>query len=151
MFVIGAFVVILDQQNQVLLSHRRDMDLWNLPGGGVESGELPTEAAVREVREETGLEVVIDRLTGVYGKESHDELVFTFTANVMGGKLIETEEADEARYFDTQELPVNIIPKHIERIQDAVEQQDTVFRTQTAPSGREWLRILNQDDDESIE
>jgi 8-oxo-dGTP pyrophosphatase MutT (NUDIX family) len=53
---LGAFAIIFDEQNRVLLSHRRDMDLWNLPGGGVESGELPTEAVIREVKEETGLE-----------------------------------------------------------------------------------------------
>jgi 8-oxo-dGTP pyrophosphatase MutT (NUDIX family) len=36
------------------LCHRRDLDLWNLPGGGVQSGELPTEAVIRETQEETG-------------------------------------------------------------------------------------------------
>lgn len=151
MFAIGAFVVILDGQNRLLLSHRRDIDLWNLPGGGVESGELPTEAAVREVREETGLEVKIERLTGVYGKAGQDALVFTFTAEVIGGNLVETVEADEARYFDPRELPVNIIPKHIQRIHDALEHQETVFRTQTGPSGCEWLRFLNQDDSDVSE
>jgi 8-oxo-dGTP diphosphatase len=44
------------------------IDLWNLPGEGVESGELPTEAVLRETREETGLEVAVERLVGVYGK-----------------------------------------------------------------------------------
>lgn len=54
MFSIGAFAIILDEQSRVLLCHRRDFDVWNLPGGGVENGELPTEAVIREVREETG-------------------------------------------------------------------------------------------------
>lgn len=43
MFSIGAFAVIFDDRQRVLLCHRRDMDAWNLPGGGVESGELPTQ------------------------------------------------------------------------------------------------------------
>jgi 8-oxo-dGTP pyrophosphatase MutT (NUDIX family) len=51
MFSIGAFAVIFDDQKRVLLCHRRDMDAWNLPGGGIDSGELPTEAIVRETRE----------------------------------------------------------------------------------------------------
>lgn len=46
MFSLGAFAVIFDPQGRVLLCHRRDMDMWNLPGGGVESGELPDEAVV---------------------------------------------------------------------------------------------------------
>ncbi len=67
MFSIGAFAIILDDRQRVLLCHRRDMDAWNLPGGGVESGEMPTEAVIRETLEETGLHVAIERLVGVYG------------------------------------------------------------------------------------
>jgi 8-oxo-dGTP pyrophosphatase MutT (NUDIX family) len=50
-FSIGAFAILFDDQGRVLLCHRRDRDMWNLPGGGVESGELPTEAVVRETKE----------------------------------------------------------------------------------------------------
>ena len=59
MYTIGAFAILFDDRDRVLLCHRRDMDMWNLPGGGVESGELPTEAAIRETREETGWEVLV--------------------------------------------------------------------------------------------
>jgi len=52
LFTIGAFAFIFDEQGRILLCHRRDLNVWNLPGGGVESGELPTEAVVREVRED---------------------------------------------------------------------------------------------------
>lgn len=62
---IGAFVVIFDKKGRVLLSHRRDLDIWNLPGGGVENGEFPDEAAIRETREETGLKVKIKELVGI--------------------------------------------------------------------------------------
>ena len=60
MFSIGAFAIVFDEHRRVLFCHRRDMDLWNLPGGVVERGELPTETAVRETKEETGLDVVIE-------------------------------------------------------------------------------------------
>lgn len=60
MFAIGVSAVIFDARGRVLLCHRRDMDVWNLPGGVVESGELPTEAVVREAKEETGLEVSVE-------------------------------------------------------------------------------------------
>jgi 8-oxo-dGTP pyrophosphatase MutT (NUDIX family) len=46
MFSVGAFAIILDDQQRVLLCHRRDMDRWNLPGGGVISGETPWQAKV---------------------------------------------------------------------------------------------------------
>lgn len=56
MFTIGVFAIIIDSQERVLFCHRRDYDFWNLPGGGVESGESPWDALVREIKEETGLE-----------------------------------------------------------------------------------------------
>lgn len=78
MFSIGAFAIIFNEKGQVLLSHRRDIDVWNLPGGGVEPRELPNEAVIREVKEETSLDVVIERLVGVYGKTDKDEIVLFF-------------------------------------------------------------------------
>ncbi len=71
-FKLGAFAIILDTQQRVLLCHSRDLDLWNLPGGGVESGEAPWGAVVREVYEETRLRVGIERLAGIYSKRSCD-------------------------------------------------------------------------------
>ncbi len=50
MFTLGAFAVIFDQNDRVLLCHRTDCDLWNLPGGKLEENELPTDAVVREVK-----------------------------------------------------------------------------------------------------
>lgn len=134
MFTIGAFTVIFDKHNRVLLCHRRDLNVWNLPGGGVESGELPTEAAVRETREETGMDIEIERLVGVYGKPYQDDIVFVFTP---------TDEADECRYFALRDFPANTIPKHVERIQDAADNHpQPLFRSQTSPSTCEYLKQL---------
>jgi 8-oxo-dGTP diphosphatase len=149
-FSIGACAIILDERNRVLLSHRRDLDLWNLPGGGVESGELPTEAVVRETREETGLEVAVKRLVGVYGKKDKDEIVLAFTCHIVGGQLSVTDEADESRYFQADAIPPNTSPKQIERIHDALNcNAQPVFRRQTGPSSRQWVRQL-QDLGESV-
>ena len=143
MFTIGAFAIIFDEQDRVLLCHRRDMDAWNLPGGGVESGELPTDAVIREVLEETGLEVIIDRLVGVYGKIDKDEFVFSFICCAIGGHLSLTDEASENRYFEVENIPDNTNPKHVERIHDAVkENSQPIFRHQTAPSIKEMLKKL---------
>jgi len=145
MFTIGAFGIIFDKQGRVLLCHRRDFDAWNLPGGGVESRELPTEAVVREVREETGLEVAIDRLVGIYGKADKDELVFSFTCHVIGGALIATEEANECVYFEIDQIPVNTSPKQVERIHDAIKSGgELIIRRQTAPSTREMLEQFQE-------
>ncbi len=131
LFTIGAFAVIFDDAGRVLLSYRRDMDAWNLPGGGLEPGELPDAGACREVREETGLEVVAERLVGVYGKVYRNELVFAFLCRVVGGSLATTSESDESRFFLPDQLPANTLLKHAERIWDALEEYpQPVFRAQ---------------------
>jgi ADP-ribose pyrophosphatase YjhB (NUDIX family) len=133
--------MIFDEQGRVLLCHPRDNDVWNLPGGGVESGEMPTEAVFREVMEETGLEVEIERLVGVYGKIGKDEYVFSFICRVTGGSLYTSDDSIEYRYFEINHLPSNTAPKHAERILDTLDVQDQpVFRRQTAQSTQEMLK-----------
>ena len=58
MFTIGAFAIIVNTQQHVLLCHRRDMDQWNLPGGGVMHGETPWQAVIREVQEEGDMQLL---------------------------------------------------------------------------------------------
>lgn len=131
LFTIAAFAIIFNDEGSVLLCHRRDMDAWNLPGGGLEIGELPDECVVREVREETGLEVSVERLVGVYGKPGRNELVFAFTCKITGGGLKITSESDANRYFSPEALPTNTLLKHAERIWDAQDGSSMpVFRKQ---------------------
>jgi ADP-ribose pyrophosphatase YjhB (NUDIX family) len=124
--------------------------MWDLPGGQVESGELPTEVAIRETKEETGLEVVIERLVGIYGKVNKDELVFAFVCQVVGGQLSRTDEADECKYYAIEAIPQNTSPKQVERIQDALALDgQPVFRRQTGPTAREFLQALQAQMDAS--
>ena len=117
-FTIGAFAVILNEKKEILLCHRRDYDLWNLPGGGVEKGESPWQAVIRESKEETGLEVKIKELSGIYYKPSANEIVFNFICGIKGGKATVTDEADDIRFFNYKNLPKNIALKQKERIWD---------------------------------
>jgi 8-oxo-dGTP pyrophosphatase MutT (NUDIX family) len=64
-------VAIRDKAGRILLIHKIDNDLWALPGGGHDAGERITDTAVREVREETGLDVEIVRLVGTYTDPNH--------------------------------------------------------------------------------
>jgi 8-oxo-dGTP diphosphatase len=138
---IGAFAVILDEAGRVLLAHRRDYDLWNLPGGQVEPGEAPWQAVVREVREETGLDVVVTRLAIVDYRPERDELVFTFRCVVLGGAFTPNDEADRSAYFAPDALPHNTPPRHVERIQPAIALgPEPLLRVQPGPTTREWLR-----------
>jgi ADP-ribose pyrophosphatase YjhB (NUDIX family) len=139
LFSLGAFAVILNDRREVLLCHRTDMDLWNLPGGGVERGEAPWEAAVREAREEAGVEVEVERLVGVYAKPDQDVVAFAFLCRLVGGHLRTTEEADRVGFFAYEAIPQNTSPRQKERIHDALTSDVPVIRTQRGPSSKELL------------
>lgn len=139
-FIVAAFGFIFDENNKILLCHRYDYDLWNLPGGTMEAGESPWECVVREVREETGLEVEITRLAGIYNKSDKGELVFSFICKVVGGQLILNEEADKIEYFAIKDIPSNTSQKQVARIHDALEEKEIVLKNQTGKSSIELTK-----------
>ena len=89
--------VVTDDQDRIVLIRRRDNDLWALPGGGMELGESIVDAAVREVKEETGLDVEVTGLIGVYTNPRHvmaytdgevrQQFSLCFTTRLVGGDL----------------------------------------------------------------
>jgi 8-oxo-dGTP diphosphatase len=89
-----AYVFIFDEKNQSVLMVQNE-DSWSLPGGKREDGETLREAAVREAKEETGLEVVVHEIVHVSEKfiGPHHALFVTFRAEIVGGN-IQTEDAE---------------------------------------------------------
>jgi len=142
-FIVGLFALIFQDGEKVLLGRRRDYDIWNLPGGSLHRGETVTEGIVREIQEETGLTVEVERLVGVYSKPYRDEIVLTFRCRPVGGALRPTDEAVEWRYFSVDDLPRNLLPKHRERILDAARQQaSAILRAQHGPADLEVLGLV---------
>jgi ADP-ribose pyrophosphatase YjhB (NUDIX family) len=119
----GVTVAVIDS-GQVLLTRREDFRVWCLPGGAVDSGESVAEAAVREVREETGLVVQLTRLVGIYSRPtfppegSHEVL---FSAVPVGGSLQPAQgESLDVRFFDPSDLPDLLFWWHRRQIRDAL-------------------------------
>jgi 8-oxo-dGTP diphosphatase len=141
-FTLGVFAIIYDEQKNILLAHRRDMDLWDLPGGGMNHGELPTDTAIREAKEETGFDVAIDRLLIVYAKPApwDKDLGFVFTGRVIGGEAETSDESDDVRFFAMNDLPENISPRKRYVIDAALQDpQNTAFVRVNLPHATEWL------------
>lgn len=138
---IGVFATIRDESGHVLLCRRRDGDFWCQPGGGVEADETPWEGLVREVREETGLEVAVERLAGVYSWPAAHDLILSFVCHVVGGALTTSDEVRAVAYFPPDALPPNVFAEHAERIRDALAPAGApLFRVPHAPSAADELR-----------
>jgi len=127
---VGSFAIILDPSQRVLLCHRRDRDLWNLPGGGLERDESPWDAVVREIAEETGLIVAVERLISIYSQPEEDDLAFAFCCEITGGTPTLTDEADAVTYFALDALPAHTYYRHVERVRDALQADGYVLREQ---------------------
>jgi len=141
MFTIGVFGIITDNEGRVLLCHRRDYDLWNLPGGGVEIGETPWDALIREIKEETGLEAIPTHLSGVYSKPDKNELILSFACQITGGDITLTDEVDKIEFFEIGQIPKNSSLKQVERIKDYfTDKSKTHYRVQTGPSSIELIK-----------
>ncbi len=111
---------------------RADNGHWGLPGGYVERGESVSEAAVREVFEETGVEIEVGRLIGVYSDPERQVIAYPggdrvqavnlcFEGRPVGqGEPTTPEETLATGYFASGALPEPLVPIHEIRIQDAL-------------------------------
>ena len=100
----------------VLIRRRYDpgMGGWAFPGGFIDAEETVSEAAVREVKEETNLDVALDGLLGVYSYvDPHKSgLVVIFQARITGGEPCAGDDADDIATFAPDELPPLVFESH---------------------------------------
>jgi len=100
--------IIRDEQNRIVLVRRAiepGYGKWVYPGGYVDRGELVKDAALREAREEAGLEVRLDHLINVYSYPGRSPVIIVYAASILGGVLCTDDEGLEARFFEPHEIP----------------------------------------------
>lgn len=129
--------IIEDSKGRFLLQKRADCNKWGFLGGMIELGESAEEAAIREIKEESGLDVEITSLYGVYSKyfdecankDKTQSVVIVFRANIVGGDLIDSnEETKELRYFSLDEMPVLFNKQHQDMLDDLKSGKEYIFR-----------------------
>ncbi|MFH9429066.1 NUDIX hydrolase [Streptomyces sp. NPDC017615] len=119
--------VAVNEAGEVLLIHKTDNNLWALPGGGVDVGESAPDAAVRETKEETGFDVEVTSLVGIYTNPAHvmayddgevrQQFSICFRARIVGGELRTSSESKEVAFVDPSQLDsLNIHPSMRMRI-----------------------------------
>lgn len=118
---------IFNEQGEILLQRRGDCNMWGFPGGALELGETPEQAAVREVKEETGLEVQPSRIIGVYtdcdavssNGDKYQSVCIAYELSVIGGELYcDNDETLELRYFPLDCVPKLFCKQHEELLSD---------------------------------
>ena len=130
--------VIFDRRGRLLLQQRSDGGQWGLPGGSVEIGEAVAAAVIREVKEETGLDVTVKRLVGVYSNPALQVVRYPdgnvwhyvnvcFECAARGGELTTCDETLDLRYFVAGRLPATLLPNHRIRIRDARARRAAAF------------------------
>ena len=114
---------------KILLTQREDFETWILPSGGVEDGESLAQAAIRETKEETGLDVELTRLVGVYSRLGSwwNGYMVLFAARPVGGEIkCQEGETIAVEWFAFDQLPAPLSLGHERRIQDAIEGASSV-------------------------
>jgi len=126
-------LVFIQQDDAILLVKQNyGEQYWSLPGGKMEPGEsIVDEAAIREVKEETGLDVRLRRVVGLYSKPNEDGLAVCFEGEVLGGTLKADHEITECRYFPCDRIPEATREHLRQRIEDfRRDLPHSVIRTQ---------------------
>jgi ADP-ribose pyrophosphatase YjhB (NUDIX family) len=110
----AASAVVVNDGGELLLQRRKDNDYWSLPGGAIELGESIAQTIAREVREETGLEVELTRLVGIYSDPRHviaysngevrQQFSICFACRAVGGELRRGEESSDIGFFSKEQL-----------------------------------------------
>jgi ADP-ribose pyrophosphatase YjhB (NUDIX family) len=107
--VVGSSAVVVDDEGRILLQRRSDSGNWALPGGAMDIGETLAQSVIREVKEETGFDVRIERIVGIYSDPAHvfayedgevrQEFSICLACAIVGGILEVSYESTDVRFF----------------------------------------------------
>jgi ADP-ribose pyrophosphatase YjhB (NUDIX family) len=105
-FNAGVCTLIFDEAGKVLLfKHTYRKYEWGIPGGGLEYGEQPIDAIVREFYEESNIKIEVKKLLKVASAKEFPHLSIVYLCKIVGGEFKPSHEISEMKYFDVNALP----------------------------------------------
>jgi ADP-ribose pyrophosphatase YjhB (NUDIX family) len=125
---VSVAAVVVNNKEQVLVIKRRDNGKWEPPGGVLERGESILDGLRREVREESGLEIEPDRLTGVYKNMRRGIVALVFRAHVVGGELRTSDETARAEWWRRDLVTSRLDEAYAIRVLDALDEAEPAVR-----------------------
>ncbi|MCF7852053.1 MAG: NUDIX hydrolase [Simkaniaceae bacterium] len=128
-----ASLIFNPDKTEILLIKRRDVPVWALPGGGIDQGESPEIAAIRETLEETGYHVDITRKTAEYSPINRlTRNTHVFECTIKNGLPTINDEIQDIRFFPIQNLPYHLPPPYPEWIHEALTHPTLIKRPLTS-------------------
>jgi ADP-ribose pyrophosphatase YjhB (NUDIX family) len=130
--------IVINGRGELLLVHKTDNDLWALPGGAMDVGESMADTVVREVKEETGIDVEVTGVVGIYTNPNHvmayddgevrQQCSICFTTRMLGGQLATSGETSEVAWVAPDRLDsLNMHPSMRLRIDHYLEQRSAPY------------------------
>ena len=126
---VSVAAAIIDKLGRALVIRRVDTGAWEPPGGVLELDETIHDGLRREIREETGLEVQPERLTGVYKNMSRGIVALVFRCRIIAGQLLPTAETAAHRWLTSDQIRDHVTPAFAVRILDAYQDEQPAIRT----------------------
>lgn len=125
--IVSAATIVINEDNELLLI-RGPRRGWEMPGGQVEEGESLKEAAIRETKEETGIEIEVIKFCGIFQNVSKSICNTLFLAKPVGGELTTSPESLEVGYYPIDRALEMVTYKNFrERIESCLDEDAQPF------------------------
>ncbi|WP_433575583.1 NUDIX hydrolase [Nocardia brasiliensis] len=137
---VAVSALVRDSAGRILMIHRTDNDRYSIPGGGQEVGETVAQAVVREVKEETGIDVEVTQLIGVFSDPAHviayddgevrQEYSICFHAKPISGELRTSSESKKVAWVEPEQLSsLDVHPSIMTRIDRGLDDRSEPYFT----------------------
>jgi ADP-ribose pyrophosphatase YjhB (NUDIX family) len=133
---IATTAYVEDEEGRILMIRRGDNNLWAMPGGGMEIGETVTKCAIRETKEETGLDIATTGVVGIFSNPAHvvaypdgevrQQFSICLRGRVTGGTIATSDESPNVRWIPRDQLAdLNVHPETRRRLEYGIANSPT--------------------------